>query len=151
MQHRNNQLVVCSGLILTFVCALAVKWFSIEKATREGSIFLSVNGFEGSITLLFTVPIWLLLTCSAFFMVVVTTNVLELTSVRWLVLAVGLLLPGVHYLSLLLARNGLLVLAIGPMLALVATLFALVFVFAQATATRPEVDAPVAATTHLWR
>lgn len=153
MHHRNNQLAVCAGVLVAFVCALFVKWYTINsKRLADGSHWpdVEVTGIHGSLALPLDTPIWLLLVVSMFFTLLLAANILGWTSIPWWIVAVGAILPAVGYALPLFVAEKEVSVAVGPALAIFASLvvLGLVSVGVPARQSQMVLGSPA---TNLWK
>lgn len=141
MQPRNNQLAICAGALVAFVCAFFVKWYTISgQRFSDGSRWPDVEatGVYGYVSLPFDTPVWLLLVVSMFFTLLLTANILNWTSIPWWVLAVGMIVPAVGYAAPLLVTDKDVSVVVGPALAIFATLVVLGVVSVGVTLRQPR-------------
>jgi hypothetical protein len=146
-QGRNNRLLGCAVALAVFLCAIPVKWFTITNPTLEGlagimaqafrGMSFNLNGLNGTINFLVSVPIWLLLGISAFSIIVIVLNTLEVTALPRIVPALGLIIPGIYYVIPFFGGADCSI-GPGPIMALLATVLGLILTFKK---TRP-VDQP---------
>jgi hypothetical protein len=151
-------LLGCAIALALFLFAIPVNWFTYSMVSEKGNIFNSLwsnnygmriqaTGLNGSIKLVLSLSIWLLLGISALSIIVLMLNVLKVTAISRVVPFFGLAFPGICYVVPLFAVEGKAELGTGPIMALLATFIGLVLEFKHAralvAAQRTEPEGPI--------